>query len=72
MDLREYLFFNKITQSKFSEDIQCTRSYLSGIIHKKIKPSKRLAKSIEIVTNGEVKVEDLLKGFPDEEKKTED
>ncbi len=61
MDLREYLFRNRLTVKGFSDKIDCSRNHLSSIIHGRFKPSKRLAKDIELATNGEVKAEDLLK-----------
>ena len=60
MKLREYLFYNQISVTDFSKQIECSRAYLSGIIHGTRTPSKRLAKDIEAATNGKVKIEDLL------------
>lgn len=60
MDLREYLFRKRLTVKEFSELIDCSRTHVSAIVNNRIKPSKRLAKSIELATNGEVKAEELL------------
>lgn len=60
MDLREYLFRKKLSIKEFSELVDCSRTYISSIVHNKTTPSKRLAKSIEQATNGEVSAESLL------------
>lgn len=60
MDLREYLFRNRMTVTEFGKKIDCSRSYLSTIINGAQKPGKRLAKEIERATNGEVTTKDLL------------
>lgn len=60
MDLREYLFRNRITVKKFSEKMECARTHISEILHGRRKPSKRLAQSIENATNGEVTVAELM------------
>lgn len=62
MDLREYLFRKRITVKEFSETLDYTRTHLSQIINGNRSPSKRLARSIEKATNGEVTAEELLKG----------
>lgn len=60
MDLREYLFRKQISIADFSKKIGYSRTYISLIVHKKMKPSKRLAAAIEEATEGIVKVKDLL------------
>lgn len=60
MTLKEYLFLYRIKVSDFAEKINCNRSYFSRLINGKVKPGKRLAKDIEIATNGEVKASELL------------
>ena len=65
MDLREYLFHKKLQVKEFGTLVDCSRSYMSRVVHKKIIPSKRLAKSIERATDGEVTVDELL-GKPTE------
>lgn len=61
MDLREYLFHNRLSIVQFSEMVYSSRTHMSAIVHGKLRPSKRLAKLIENATNGEVKAESLLK-----------
>lgn len=60
MDLREYLFRNRLTVKEFSEKIKYQRTYISAVIHGKT-PGKKLASAIEEATAGEVKAKDLLK-----------
>lgn len=67
MDLREYLFRKRITVKEFSETLDYTRTHLSQIINGNRNPSKRLARSIEKATNGEVTAEELLKGKKENE-----
>ena len=62
MNLREYLFVHRLSVKEFSETLGYSRTHLSAIVHGKFKPSKKLAQYIEKMTNGEVKVEDLMKG----------
>lgn len=59
MDLRTYLFENRISQDKFAREIGCTRNYLSMIINRKKYPGKWFAKEIERITGGIVSVEEL-------------
>lgn len=65
MDLRIYLFKNKITIKDFAELLGCSRTHLGEIIHGRRKIGSSLAQLIEIKTNGEVKAEELLKGNED-------
>ncbi len=59
MNLRDYMHYNKITNQKLSELIGYSVSYIDQIKHKRVKPSKRLAKIIEDKTNGQVTVKEL-------------
>ena len=67
MQLKLYLVKNRITIKEFCEKIGYSRNQISGIANGKLTPSKRLAKTIEQATNGEVKAEDLMKDTKDEE-----
>lgn len=60
MDLREYLFKHRISVKDFAEKIEYARTHVSQIVHGKRKPGKRLAKAIEMATEGEVTVKELL------------
>lgn len=62
MNLREYLFRQRISVQDFAEKLEYSRTHLSLIVNGKGKPSPRLAKSIERATNGEVTAQELLKG----------
>jgi transcriptional regulator with XRE-family HTH domain len=62
MEIKLYLAKNRMTIKEFCELIGYSRNQISGIINGKLKPSIRLAKTIEQATNGEVKAEELLKG----------
>ncbi len=60
MNLKEYLFFEKKTISKFAEELLLDRSYMNSVVNQKVKPSKRLAKAIEIATQGKVTAQEML------------
>lgn len=62
MNLREYLFLHRIGVEAFAKQINCSRSYFSRLLNGHVKPGHRLAKDIEEATNGEVTVEELMKG----------
>lgn len=61
MELRIYLVKNRLTIKEFCEKIGYSRNQISGIIHGRLKPSPRLAKQIELATNGEVTANELLR-----------
>ena len=61
MDLRTYLFHKRISVTAFSKILGCSRIHLSEIINGRRIPSLMLAKSIEMVTHGEVTTKELLK-----------
>lgn len=58
--LRNYLKFNKIKTTEFAKAVDVKRPYLSRLLHGHKKPSKRLARDIEIATNGEIKATELI------------
>lgn len=60
MNLRTYLFHQRLSVTEFSKILGCSRIHLSEIVNGRRVPSLMLAKSIERETNGEVKVEDLM------------
>ncbi len=61
MNLREYLFKERLSNKKFSEMVQCHPNYIWMIKEKRLVPSLRLAKDISEITNGEVSIEELMK-----------
>lgn len=60
MDLREYLFKNRMTLVEFSRVVDFNRDHLSRVMHGRKRPSKKLARIIEKATNGHVKAQELL------------
>ena len=63
MDLRTYLFMNRIEYKDFAEKLgitrQCIWKYCNGGW-----PQPKIAKRIEEITEGEITAEQLLKGRP--------
>lgn len=60
MDLREYMFRNRLTSVELAKRLDCSRQVITMIRSGK-KVGKRLAKDIEDLTNGQVTVEEILK-----------
>jgi hypothetical protein len=58
MRLKVYLATIDMKIKDFAELVSCNDRYLSRIVHGHIKPGKRLAKDIEELTEGEVKLLD--------------
>ncbi len=63
MDLREYLFQKKITIDQFAESINYSRTFIQCVITGKTKPGRKLVRTIEEKTEGQVTRHDLLKNF---------
>lgn len=61
MNLRDYLYHNRITVTNMAAELGYTRTHLSTIVNGKSKPSPRLARDIEKFTNGIVTAKQLLK-----------
>lgn len=59
MELREYIFRKNCTLVHMSKLLEITRQHLSKIVRKESRPSLRLARDIEKLTNGEVTVTEL-------------
>lgn len=64
MKLDLWLFMNKITKKDFAARLQVSRGHLQEIVSGKRKPSVKLAKKIEELTEGKVSKEEVL--FPEE------
>jgi transcriptional regulator with XRE-family HTH domain len=62
MNLRDYLYLKRMSVTEFSKLVDHSRNYISMIINGKHIPSKKLAKNIERITEGQVTIEELLKG----------
>lgn len=61
MNLREYLFYNNISVTDLAKKLAISRSHLSKVIHGKIPFGPKLANKIEIITDGKIKANNLLK-----------
>lgn len=59
MDLRRYLFEKRLTQIEFAKQIEYNVQYLRAVLAKRLKAGTRMKKTIERVTNGEVKQEEV-------------
>ncbi len=60
MELREYLFRNRVEIKKLAEELDYCRHHLSNIANGKAYASFRLAKDIEKATKGQVTVKELI------------
>lgn len=67
MDLREYLFYQRMTITEFSRKIGYTNQYIGRVIHRQSIPGYRAAKFISDATNNNVTMEELLKPLTAEE-----
>jgi DNA-binding XRE family transcriptional regulator len=50
MDLREYLFYNRMQQKELAKLLGCNAKYLSHLINGRYKPGVTLARQIKEVT----------------------
>ena len=62
MDLDEYLFRKKISQTDFASELGISRSHLGEILRGRRSPSVKLAKKIEEVAKGAVTKQEAM--FP--------
>lgn len=60
MELKDFLYKNKISQADFSRKIGVTQARISQIVNRKKNPSSHLMKTIEEATNGEVTMQELF------------
>lgn len=56
MKLKVYLAEKGMTNNDFSALVGCSFAYFSRIVNGRVKPGKRLAKDIEALTGGQVKL----------------
>jgi len=56
MDLRKYLFENRISITEFARKVRYSRNYLNQVILGHQVPSKKLVEIVEEVTEGKVKM----------------
>ena len=59
MELRDYLHKHRIKSIDFAGELNMSVGYVRSIKNKRFIPSPKLAKLIEIVTGGEVTIQDL-------------
>ncbi len=64
MRLDLWLFLNKTTKKDFAKEIGISRGHLQEIVSGKRRPSIKLAKKIEELTEGKVTKEEML--FPED------
>ncbi len=69
MELREYLFRHRKTQTEMAKQLGVSLNHFSQIVRYQRHPSIGLAIKIEEITEGEVTKEELI--FPPEEKNAE-
>jgi transcriptional regulator with XRE-family HTH domain len=60
MNLKEYLFYKKLTAKEFAKILDIDKCYISSVISGNRKPSKKLLRSIEKYTDGIVKSENAF------------
>lgn len=60
MELREYLFKNQLQQKKMAKDLDISLTHFRALLYKQSYPSRKLAKKIEVYTDGQVTKEELL------------
>jgi DNA-binding transcriptional regulator YdaS (Cro superfamily) len=65
MQLREYLFKNKLSRAKFSRSINYTKSYLNQVMRGMSPLGEKLIRSIEKETHGQVSQKDLQEEIED-------
>lgn len=61
MELRYYLFKEKMSQAAFGRLIKAHPSQVHSYVHKKVSPSVEMCARIYIVTKGEVSFMELIK-----------
>jgi transcriptional regulator with XRE-family HTH domain len=66
MDLRVWLWENKLTTVHFAERLECNRCHLAQIASYKRMPSLKLARKIEQETRGQVKARYIMSKAFDE------
>lgn len=62
MDLDEYLFRKRVSQTDFAKELWISRNHLGEILRGRRSPSVKLAKKIEELTKNEVTKEETM--FP--------
>lgn len=60
MQLRDYLHTQRVSVTDLAKHLGLSRTYLSEIKNKKVKPSRNLCKIISMETSGKVTLDELL------------
>lgn len=60
MDLREYLFRERLKINQFAKKIKYTPTYVNAIINERVTPGRKVAEAIVEATNGKVTMEELM------------
>lgn len=66
MDIRKYLFENRITITEFAKMLGYSIGHICAIKNGKLKPNVRLAKAIIQASNGQITMEELIPGVKNE------
>lgn len=69
MQLRDYLHFNKMLKKDFAKKIGYNAHFVGAVAEYVRKPSKRFAKVIEIATDGQVTVDEIMSAHYKNDKK---
>jgi len=69
MDLREYLFYNRLTIKEFAQVCDYSPEHISGYISGRFRISKKLMKRISEATGNQVTMDELISMNPKESKK---
>lgn len=64
MNLRDYLHFERIKLKDFAQSLDLSLGHLSAYVNGRLRVSKKVARAIEKVTKGKVKIEEVLKDNP--------
>lgn len=63
MTIKEWIKKNRITQTRFAQEMGVTRHYFNAIACGRVIPSRHVAFLIEKLTSGKVKAHEIL--FPE-------
>ena len=64
MDLRDYLHYKRISIKEFAKMINYSQHTVQLVVTEKQKPGRKLVRTIEDATKGDVTRYDLLKKYP--------
>lgn len=63
MDIREYMFRNRLTNKKMAEILDCSLPQI-GLIRRGAKVSHKFARQVQKATNGMVSIEEICTLIP--------